>query len=285
MNKTHEQNNDISLETRMKIYETETLQLSHIPFDKPYIVRLDGRRFSKYTKQFKCPNGLPYSPEFKQAMIYTAYDLLKEFNAQTAYTHSDEITLIFKQQCINSRGELNEHMFNGRVVKILTLISSYASVVFNKHINKLYPDCNPDKNAIFDARVIVFTNNYEISNHMIWRSRFDCVRNFISLYAETYIGKKNIYKLSVKDRLDSLSKIGCYICDTDENFYVDYSMKHGIFIKKHNFYIFRNLKFSDTLYNFLINADIYDYDDFYDIKYNISELIPYSKKTCTLFNV
>jgi len=82
-------------------------------------------------------------------MVLTMNDMLKHFSVSTGYTHSDEITLIFKPaedsqpQGNNSENE-NEnkednskrvenkvHMFNGRSTKILTLMASYCSIRFN----------------------------------------------------------------------------------------------------------------------------------------------------------
>lgn len=279
---SYQNKNNITLSDRIKKYENNSLSITHIPSYKPFIVRLDGRSFSKYTKHFKHPEGLPYSPEFKQAMIYTAIDILKEFNASTVYTHSDEITVIFRQQNINKQGFYNLHLFNGRVNKILTILSSYTSVSFNRHVDRLYPNINKNIKPIFDARVIVFDNNYEISNHMIWRSKFDCTRNFISTYAEKYIGKNKLHNLSTKERLNELIKLGYYLDDSNDNFKVDYIMKHGVFIKKNNLYVFRNLVFSNNLYKFLVEYNINDIpNNFYDIICEKSNIEEYIKQTCS----
>lgn len=38
----------------------------------------------------------PFDLNFTNAMILTTMDLITEFSATTGYTHSDEITIIFK---------------------------------------------------------------------------------------------------------------------------------------------------------------------------------------------
>ncbi len=77
----------VDLGERMKYYEKLCLGQDYVPPDHPFVLRLDGRAFSKYTKQFKTiaekQYGLPYSPEFKRAMLLTTHDLLHEFNACT----------------------------------------------------------------------------------------------------------------------------------------------------------------------------------------------------------
>ena len=76
--------------------------------------------------------------EFKRSMIMTAHDLLHQFHASTVYTYSDEITLIFPPVCMDANKNifLGKHLFNGKVNKLLSVIASYASVSFYKHISR-----------------------------------------------------------------------------------------------------------------------------------------------------
>jgi tRNA(His) 5'-end guanylyltransferase len=59
--------------------------------------------------------------------------LMREFNATFAYSHSDEITLVWLP-AFDDEGVPRGHMFNGRVHKINSLLSAFASVRFNFHI-------------------------------------------------------------------------------------------------------------------------------------------------------
>lgn len=283
----------LSLGDRMKFYENLSNDLIKIPYDCSFIIRLDGRSFTRFTrylmttltKKYKNYN-LPYSEDFKDAMYLTAHDLLHEFWSATAYTHSDEITLIFPARKSLKNGRPNEHLFNGRVDKLLSVIASFASSSFYQHIkNQLkttnindeyiesihYQLSNPltgtTKVPTFDARVIVFPRekSYEIVNHMLWRTN-DCTKNFVSMYALKYLGKSVINKMSTRDRSDMLSVRGHDL--TDDN--IDKSMKHGVFMKsahindvenmntehfkkiiKTNFYVFPEFKFSSDMYQFL----------------------------------
>lgn len=96
-------------------------------------------------------------------------------------------------------------MFNGRIQKILSLVSSYCSVRFNYHLVKLIEHIKESydikfvetieyMSAIFDGRILIFqeANKHEIINHQIWRSIHDCYRNAVSTYAYTYFGPQNI---------------------------------------------------------------------------------------------
>lgn len=57
----------------------------------PFVMRLDGHCFSKFSR------GLhkPYDYNFHRAFLNTTIRLVKEFGADTGYTHSDEISLLF----------------------------------------------------------------------------------------------------------------------------------------------------------------------------------------------
>jgi tRNA(His) 5'-end guanylyltransferase len=292
-NINNNKNIPFELEKRMKYYEEQSRKLEIVPNDKPFIIRLDGRAFNNFTKKYKqfskSKLNVPYSKEFKNAMLLTASDLLREFKCATAYTHSDEITLIFNNTYLES-----QYLFDGRVFKLLSLIPSFACGSFMVHfseelmesgivlgndnfdnnsknnkisrrekiMNKLMEPNKIDSIPTFDARIIVFPEEmeYEIVNHMIWRSKGDCTRNFISLYAETYLGKRNIIGMSNLERLEKLKELGYDL--NSEN--IDYSLKHGTFLKYNSlnneveFYVFRNLSFTNDMYEFLTEKHNYE---------------------------
>lgn len=245
---------------RMKYYERKSETLVGVPAWKPFILRLDIRACSKLLKRLK--NALwreqdeqqipiaerkPYSEAFSKAMIETAKDLLLEFGCSTAYTHSDEITLIFPPACskedfdsdIDNRGQ---HPFGGKQFKLITLTASYASVRFTQNFGyALASGTNAEQNLFdqiykstkgptftFDSRLIVFpqTHAYEIVNHMIWRSKMDCFRNFVSMYAEKYFTAKQLSKKSVQDRLDMLHEKGVDVP-------IDNDMANGAYVKRY----------------------------------------------------
>jgi tRNA(His) 5'-end guanylyltransferase len=253
----------VNLDERIKYYEKQSQTITQIGPEYPFIIRLDGRAFTKFTKQFKKINkDIPYSIEFKTAMIKTCHDLLHEFNPSTVYTHSDEITMIFNSAIVEDN--IHQHIFGGKVFKLLSLISAFASVRFNANLNIQKNDSTfntkvkINENPTFDAIVIVFPKSYEIVNHMMWRSKGDCTRNFISMFAEKFIPKKQLQHMNLTTRIENLQKIGINL--SGEN--IDYSLKHGIFIKKcsptingeiiTNFYVFKNYKFAEDMLNFLL---------------------------------
>jgi tRNA(His) guanylyltransferase len=185
-------------------------------------------------------------------MILTATDLLTKTHAVTAYTHSDEITIIFNKICTKVDHDKEPkkycHNYNGRISKLLSLTASYCSVRFNYWLNKeleCINTCDDDMKhykksniidkikgytAYFDCRVLLFPEGIEeseIINHMIWRSTYDCYRNCISTYADHYIGKNSTFKMNTHDKIIKLYEIGIVVDDIPKRY------KYGIYLKQH----------------------------------------------------
>ena len=204
----------ITLGDRMKRYEKAILP-SKIPAHNSFIIRLDGCCFSKFTKPLK----KPFDIMFTKAMCFTLQDLLTKFYANTGYTHSDEITLIFNKQ----ESELSNHLYDGRTSKLLSVIAAYCSIRFNYHFHEIINDIqfdtdssddertfgfidNMDKKCfeqIFDARIMIL-EPYEILNHQIWRSVIDCHRNAVSTYADSVYSHKTLHKKTTAEKIEML---------------------------------------------------------------------------------
>lgn len=266
---------------RMKKYEAD-MDYRILPCES-FIVRLDGRSFSKFTKKF----SKPFDIVFVKAMCKTTVDLVEEFDVQTGYTHSDEITLIFDSKCskqeyesflsgVIDKKDLRIHLFDGRIQKILTLLSSFCSVRFNYHLDKLiepienkyeaeFVELIKSHRQMFDARILKFNESlkYEILNHQIWRSIHDCERNAIQTYAHTYFGPKKIMGKNCYEMIKMLEEKNVFW-----NTNIPMFIKHGIYCKKilvekeiggnkvlRSEYICKQLKinFSDDNLNILID--------------------------------
>ena len=79
----------MDLGERLKGYESQYEQ--RVPYNEFLICRIDGHKFSKFTKGFE----KPFDSILSEALIKTAADLLNEFGAVTSYHQSDEISLVF----------------------------------------------------------------------------------------------------------------------------------------------------------------------------------------------
>lgn len=215
---------DMNLGDRMKYYEklTQENPTNILPY-KPFIVRMDGKNFSKLSKLFL---NKPFDKIFCKSMIQTASAYLSfDLRPVTAYTHSDEITLIFAPVCTYEEYKSDPkkycHPFDGKHYKLLSELPSYASIKFVSNMRKNILDSNDyytteqkqklmdlfeNPKTIFDARIIVFPDDkdYEIVNHMIWRSRFDCFRNCVSMYAYHYFSSNVLKNKSTSERIEML---------------------------------------------------------------------------------
>lgn len=99
-----------ALGDEMKQYEAASCD-AVVDMSLPCVVRLDGHCFHTFTRGFR----RPYDIRIHTAMVATATDLLERFQAVTAYTESDEISLLFPP----SEAENASLPFNGRVQKIV----------------------------------------------------------------------------------------------------------------------------------------------------------------------
>lgn len=175
---------------------------------------------------------------FVVAMNMTVIDMMKEFNARTGYAHSDEITLIFAKV----ETEKSQHIFDGKIQKIISLSSSYCSVQFNKNLanlvnkNKEMYDENfinlvNDKIQTFDARIITFSDDkiHEVVNHQIWRSVRDCYRNAISSFTRHFYSHNTIDGRNNDEMIKMLKEK-----DFDWT-QVPIHLKHGIYCKKETY--------------------------------------------------
>lgn len=106
----------------------------------PLMARLDGHCFATFTQGI-CR---PFDRRLAAAMRRTAADLMAEYHAVAAYTHSDEITLFWMPKFDEKTGAPVPWLFNGRVHKLNSLLASFCSVRFNFHIQSLFADVLPD---------------------------------------------------------------------------------------------------------------------------------------------
>lgn len=211
---------------RMKEYEAKfSLKLDK---DKPWIVRLDGHHFSKFTKGFK----KPFDERFSNVMTKTTCDLVKEFIPTLAFTQSDEITLVFPALPLDSP---SEQIYGGRVSKIVSLMASFCAVRFNFYLALEEFDPNTEKGiyekskaaiAYFDARAFSIENEVEAAQNVLWRSYVDYRRNSILNLGFAHFSHKEMHGWATVQVLENLEKKGI-----SWNTYPDH-YRFGVFVKK-----------------------------------------------------
>ena len=182
-----------ALGDRLKTLERIETEARFPPNNYLY-VRIDGRSFSKFTKNLK----RPYDEDFSNIMIQVTEHLVKEFHATIGYTQSDEISLILKN------GYHSKCIFKGKKQKIVSTLAAYASAVFNKLLVK-YPSLEIDEKAIptFDCRAFNLPSVDEAANCILWREA-DATKNSVSMAAQSYFSFNELFKKNTSVMKDML---------------------------------------------------------------------------------
>ena len=199
---------------RIKMYENQTCGIKLIP-RIPFIARLDGKGFSKFTKGLK----RPYDERLSKLMIETTKYLVKETNANCGYTQSDEITLVWYTDKIDS-----SIYFDGRLFKMISDMASMASVFFNKNLAEYLPE-KKDKMPRFDCRVFNAPTTDEATNAFLWREQ-DATKNSISMAAQSVYSHNQLMNKTGSEKQEMLFQKGI-----NWNDYPDF-FKRGTYIQR-----------------------------------------------------
>lgn len=148
------------LDKIMRTYEESLDQ--YIEPDKFIIARLDGRSFTKLTKE-TCDFKKPFDVNFRDLMVDTVMHLMKEcgFNIMKGFTESDEISLLFATDSIQ---------FNRKVRKLNSILAGEASAYFSLQLG--LPAC-------FDCRIIPLPDQERVDDYFSWRQE-DANRNALN---------------------------------------------------------------------------------------------------------
>lgn len=143
----------------------------------PVILRLDGKCFHTFTSG--CDK--PFDVELSNAMVSTAYDLVREIQgAKFAYIQSDEISIL-----LTDYDKLETSAwFDYNVQKMCSVASSLCTVKFSEHYIK-------KNGAMFDARVFNIPKE-EVVNYFIWR-QLDWMRNSVQMVARSKYSQKQLH--------------------------------------------------------------------------------------------
>jgi tRNA(His) 5'-end guanylyltransferase len=172
------------LGTRMKSYEN--INRYYLTRRMPLIVRVDGKAFHSYTKNFK----KPYDEEFVYTMVETGKALLKEIQgSKLVYIQSDEISIL-----ATDYKELNtQAWFDKNLQKMVSVSASIATAYFNDSISNDFNKTD-NKIALFDSRVFVLPKE-EVNNYFLWQQQ-DATRNSIQGLGQFHFSHKELTNLN-----------------------------------------------------------------------------------------
>ena len=164
----------LGLAERMKLYERAEAGRRFLPL-LPICARIDGKRFSAWTKGLE----RPYDRRLSELMIAVTTALVEETQAVIGYTQSDEISLVF-----HSEDLARQTFLDGRVLKLASILASMATAHFNAGLATRLPE-RSDRPAIFDCRVWTVPTREEAANVLLWRER-DASKNSLSMAARAH---------------------------------------------------------------------------------------------------
>lgn len=182
--------------------------------NKPIIVHIDGKNFSRMVKKrFK----LPFDEVFVNAMDETAKYLCESVQGvKMAYVQSDEISLLIVKENLDS-----DIFYGGRLCKIQSILASFATAKFNqimaiknmaKIINGRESNNEPFKMNLYDEIPLYafdckVWNVENLNDAMAWFlfRNIDCVRNSKQQAAQTYLSHKELMKHSSDEQIEMLN--------------------------------------------------------------------------------
>lgn len=170
--------------------ELEKTEITKVSPSQTFCIRLDWIKFSSFTRWL----NKPFDERLHKVFNKTVISVLEDFNyADFAYQQSDEISLLFLPKITDWAYQETAHW--GRVIKILTRLSSLTTFFFNKYLKEEWIE-REWIFWIFDARLFLLPDNL-VEKYFIWRQE-DASRNSVSWLAQNVIGKKKITWMGIK---------------------------------------------------------------------------------------
>jgi tRNA(His) guanylyltransferase len=172
------------LDERMRIYETGNDTV--VPPGMYFIARLDGRSFTRLTKELH-DFEKPFDPRFRDYALETVKHLMQTgFNIIYGYTQSDEISLLF---------HIEENSFARKHRKLISVLAGEASAKFSLQLGSI---------AVFDCRISELPNRQLVADYFRWRHE-DAYRNSLSAYCYWELRKTGATAREATRQLDKMS--------------------------------------------------------------------------------
>lgn len=159
------------LDKKMRIYEQSIDQ--HILPDLYLVARLDGRSFSRLTKEI-CDFEAPFDVRFRDMMVNTVKELMDcGFRIVYGFTESDEISLLFHK---------DENAFGRKVRKFNSILAGQASAAFSLQLGQV---------IAMDCRLIPLPNIERVQDYFLWRQE-DAHRNALNAHCYWMLRKEGM---------------------------------------------------------------------------------------------
>ena len=180
---------------RMKGYERVETSRKFDQF-KPVYARIDGRSFSRFTKDMK----RPWDDRMIKIMQDVTSYLVEETHAIVGYTQSDEISLLWLVQ-----NQESQMFFNAKVQKLCSVLAGMASSKFTLGVYEEFGIEKASKVPHFDARVFQLPSEVEATNAILWRY-LDAMKNSVSMYARHFYSSKMLQGKDQRKMIEMISQ-------------------------------------------------------------------------------
>ncbi len=171
------------LDLKMRHFETQHDRC--VPAGIYMVARLDGRGFTKLTKevhQFEAP----FDRRFRDYMTETLRHLFScSINIVFGYTESDEISLLF---------HLDEAAFSRKARKYNSVLAGEASAKFSLLIGDI---------GVFDCRISELPSRELVVDYFRWRSE-DAHRNALNAYCYWRLRQNGLAKTAATAKIERL---------------------------------------------------------------------------------
>ena len=183
-----------TLGDRMKSYEK--VSRPFLTAGVPVIVRVDGKKFSTFTKGF----DRPFDKKIMNAMETAARKTAEQMQGfKLGYVQSDEASFLLTDfDDIKTQG-----WYGYNVNKLVSVSAAYMTVHFYK-LMQVYLDAMSC--PVFDSRAFSVPND-DVANYLLWR-RKDWDRNSISMYAQSNFSHKELHGKNKDDMHEMLHQKG-----------------------------------------------------------------------------
>lgn len=172
------------LDKRMRVYET--IHDLCVPPEVYIVARIDGRGFTKLTKE-KISFEAPFDIRFRDYMIETTKHLMNcGFKIIYGYTQSDEISLLF---------HINDNGFSRKIRKLTSILAGEASAKFSVLLGQP---------ASFDCRISELPNLNLVIDYFRWRNE-DSHRNSLNAHCYWLLRKNGLSKTEATKKISGIS--------------------------------------------------------------------------------
>lgn len=176
-----------------KFKDAEKAFRTVLPAKSYAVIRVDGKGFSKYTKNLE----QPFDKKFTRDMRATTKFLCENIDgAILGFTQSDEISIIIS----DLTGSHTQPWFGGQIQKIVSISAALATAKFNQ----LRPESQ--KLAFFDGRVHPLDGVEEVLEYLQWRQT-DTIKNSVSMLASHYFSHKQLQGVSSLQKKEMLQEV------------------------------------------------------------------------------